>query len=80
MISSVRAEAVSAERRGQLKMEIMGVMRRRLSGISAEHVSKDLKVDIMTAAQLLAEMSEEGLIYPQPEANTGLRYRLRSNL
>jgi hypothetical protein len=80
MVSNARAQEVSAEHRGHLKMQIMGVMRRRISGVSAEAVAADLQIDIMLAAQLLADLAAEGLVSESvnPDDHTSTRYRLRS--
>lgn len=78
MVSSARQNEISAERRGQLKMQIMGVMRRRISGISGEHVASDLGIDLMLAVQLLSELSSEGLIaVAGGEEGKDIRYRLK---
>src|ERR1700722_16586564 len=55
MVSSARTEELTAERRGQIKMEMMGVFRRRISGVSAGDMSTEMKIDLMMAATLLAE-------------------------
>jgi hypothetical protein len=78
MVSNARQNEISAERRGQLKMQIMGVMRRRISGISGEHVASDLGIDLMLAVQLLSELASEGLIaVAGGEDGKDIRYRLR---
>ena len=80
LVSSARQEEVSAERRGHLKMLIMGVMRRRVSGVTAETVAADLKIDLILAGKLLAELAQEGVIAASaaaPNETAGARYRLR---
>src|SRR4051812_16651698 len=62
MVSTARAQETSAEQRGHLKMEIMGIMRRRVSGVSADTIAADLRIDLMLAARLLAELVEEGQV------------------
>lgn len=76
MVSSARAQVMSAERRGQLKMQIMGVMRRKVSGVSADSIAADLKIDLMLAATLLSELTKEGMLSSD---DTGARFRLRGN-
>lgn len=79
MISSARANSVTSEQRGLLKMQIMGVMRRRISGVSAEQVSNDLRIDVLLAAKLLAELESEGMLSSVSDFDK-LRYRLHSGV
>jgi hypothetical protein len=81
MISSARADTMTAERRGQIKMQIMGVMRRRVSGVSAEAVAQDLQIDVLLASQLLSDLAAEGLIAEALGGADGAaaRYRLRAS-
>jgi uncharacterized protein (DUF2267 family) len=81
MVSNARAQEVSAEHRGQLKMQIMGIMRRRISGVSADTVAADLHIDLLLAAQLLADLASEGLVAESvaPDDHTSTRYRLRGS-
>jgi hypothetical protein len=81
MISTARQQVMSAERRGQLKMQIMGVMRRRVSGVSAEAIAADLKIDLMLAAKLLVELTDEGMLSRSMTTadDAGARYRLRAS-
>ena len=62
LIASVRSQAMSAEQNSQLKGKIMAVMRRRVSGVSPEAVAAELQIDVLTAANLLSELAEEGVV------------------
>ena len=53
---------MTAEQRAELKTRIMGVMRRRASGVSADLVAAELQVDLMVAERMLREMVDEGML------------------
>lgn len=78
LLSSWRADELNAEQRGQLKMKILQIMRRRLSGVSPEMVAAELQLDVIIAARLLGELEEEGVLASSPgRSTTPVQYRLR---
>jgi ABC-type phosphate transport system auxiliary subunit len=79
MTAAWRAEEMTAEQRAALKAKIMGVMRRRASGVSAELVAAELQIDLMVADKMLRQMVDEGLlgISPNLSATDPTRYRIR---
>lgn len=78
LLATWRSEEMSAEQRGRLKLEILQIVRRRISGVSAEAVAAELQVDLMLAARLLGELDEEGLVSSsRTGAQTPAMYRLR---
>lgn len=77
LFASWKADDVSAERRGELKMRIMQVMRRRISGVSADTIAAELQIDLMLAARLLSELDQEGFV--SASGLQPIQYRLRGN-
>lgn len=80
LLAGFRTDRLNAEQRGALKMRIVQLMRRRVSGVSAEAVSAELQIDLLVAARLLAELAEEGLIDASTVRATpgaAIQYRIR---
>lgn len=70
-----RSNEFGAEKAGQLKREIMLLLRRRVSGVGVDQVAAELQVDRMVAARLLTELEQEGLI--SGSATAPIQYRIR---
>jgi hypothetical protein len=75
LLASWKSDELNAESRGKLKMEILALIRRRVSGVSAETVAAAVQIDLMLAARLLAELDEEGLVSASGRAP--IQYRIR---
>ena len=70
-----RSNELGAEKAGQLKREIMLLLRRRVSGVGVDQVAAELQVDRMVAARLLTELEQEGMI--AGSATAPIQYRIR---
>jgi hypothetical protein len=80
LMASWKSDEMNAEQRGQLKMKIMQIMRRRISGVSAQIVAAELQIDISVAAKLLNELAEEGLVAGgQGSGSAPVQYRIRGS-
>ena len=79
LISNWRSETLSAERRAELKRRIMQIMRKRVSGVSPEAVAAELQIELMDAAMLMRELTEEGMLSATDTQSSGgpARFRLR---
>lgn len=80
LLAGFRTDRLNAEQRGALKMRIVQLMRRRVSGVSAEAVSAELQIEILVAARLLSELAEEGLIDAsslRASPGAAIQYRIR---
>jgi hypothetical protein len=79
LVASWHSQDISATQRGELKMKIMSIMRRRVSGVSAEVIAAELQIDLMLAAKLLADLASEGLVVAMggSTSSEAVRYRLR---
>ncbi len=77
LLASWKADDVTAEKRGELKMRIMQIMRRRISGVAADTIAAELQIDLMLAARLLTELDQEGLV--SASGQQPVQYRLRGN-
>lgn len=81
LFASWRADELEGERRGELKMKILQVMRRRISGVSAEQIGAELQIDVLLAAKLLNELDQEGAVASARGAGSvPTQYRLRSGI
>lgn len=81
LFASWRADEIQSERKGEIKMKILQVMRRRLSGVSAEQVAAELQVDVLVAAKLLGELDQEGVVAStRAGVNSPAQYRLRAGV
>lgn len=80
LLASFRSDDMNADQKGQLKMKIMQVMRRRISGVSAEAIAAELQVDLLVAGKLLTELDTEGLIAASGKSASGpVMYRIRGS-
>lgn len=80
LLSGFRGDRLNAEQRGALKMRIVQLLRRRVSGVSADAVSAELQIDLLLAARLLAELAEEGLVDASASRGTTtapIQYRMK---
>lgn len=75
LLATWKSDDLDAEARGKLKMKIVQLVRRRVSGISAEQVAAEMQIDIMRAARLLGELDEEGLV--SSSGGRPVQYRIR---
>lgn len=81
LFASWRADELEGERKGELKMKILQVMRRRISGVSAEQVAAELQIDVLVSARLLTELDAEGVVAAAPGAGSApTQYRLRAGI
>lgn len=81
LFASWRADELEGERKGELKMKILQVMRRRISGVSVEQIAAELQIDVLVAAKLLSELDEEGVVAATRTAgSTPSQYRLRAGV
>lgn len=81
LFASWRADELEGERKGELKMKILQVMRRRISGVSAEQIAAELQIDILVAAKLLSELDAEGVVATARSAGSApSQYRLRAGV
>jgi hypothetical protein len=78
LLASWRSDELDAEQRGALKDAMLKLMRRRISGVSAESVGAELQIDTVLASTLLAELVEQGLAAPSGTAPVHYRIRGRS--
>jgi hypothetical protein len=80
LMASWKSDELNAEQRGQLKMKIMQIMRRRISGVNAQQVAAELQIDVSIAAKLLSELAEEGLVAAAAQSsNAPQQYRIRGS-
>lgn len=81
LFASWRADELEGERKGELKMKILQVMRRRISGVSAEQIAAELQIDVLVAAKLLGELDNEGVVATtRPAGSAPSQYRLRAGV
>lgn len=81
LFASWRADEIEGERKGELKMKLLQIMRRRISGVSAEQIAAELQIDVLVAAKLLNELDAEGIVATAPSVgNAPTQYRLRAGL
>lgn len=81
LFASWRADELEGERKGELKMKILQVMRRRISGVSAEQVAAELQIDVLVAAKLLTELDSEKVVAAAPGAGSSpTLYRMRAGI
>lgn len=78
LFASWRADELAGEQRGELKMRILQVMRRRISGVSAEQVAAELQIETILAAKLLDELEKDGTV-SAARGGTLVQYRIRSS-
>lgn len=74
-MAAMKGSDINAERAGHLKREIMLLIRRRISGVSAEQVAAEIQIDLMLAARLLQELEQEGMVSSSGRAP--VQYRIR---
>jgi hypothetical protein len=70
-----RSEELGAEKAGQLKREIMLLLRRRVSGVGVDQVAAELQIDRLVAGRLLSELEQEGMI--SGSGTAPVQYRIR---
>lgn len=75
LFASWRSDELNAEQRGRLKDAMLKLMRRRVSGVSAEQVAAELQIDTVLAGRLLSELVEQGLV--SASQSSPVQFRLR---
>jgi hypothetical protein len=81
LFASWRGEDLDAAQKIELKSKIIQLVRRRVSGVSADMVAAELQLDLHVAAKLLQDLEEEGLV----SSTTGrgpsvpVQYRIRGH-
>jgi len=79
LVMSWRAQELSADKRGELKHEILKLLRKRVSGTSAESIAAEMQLDMHLVALLLNEMKQEGMVTEilSDRANEPVRFRMK---
>lgn len=75
LFASWRSDELNAEQRGELKDRMLKLMRRRISGVSAEVVAAEMQIDTLTAGRLLSELVDQGLV--SASNSSPVHYRIR---
>lgn len=79
LLTGFKAERLNFEQKSRLKTHIIQLMQRRISGVSAEAVAAELQIDLLTAASLLNELAQEGVVDASARAiaDAPIHYRIR---
>jgi len=75
LFASWRGEELDAEHKAELKEELLALLRRRVSGVSADAAAAELQVDVLIAARLLNELVDAELA--AATQSQPVQYRLR---
>ena len=77
IVFALRTSEFDAERRGQIKGDIVRILRQYAAGLTAESVATHVKLDPFQAAKFLEELVNEGLVIHYTTSARVTTYRLK---